>query len=599
MVLSDTVAIRSYFRGGAVYALPNAVQIAQGIESAVKGHTVLAQDVRRLGRHLSAAWEDDFRGLRSRLRRIGTGAPRSFGRTKGPIMIRVDSAVEAELPVLSWIASLERRQSVVRILRGKGCDYVSGRMVLEGTWSGGDLDGDLPCDRELNCSTGIAVRGDRVWCWTPAHPFDKLFVVHVDQKVLVSNSLIAMMSVMRDAPDPNCTNYHDRLTDDKDGVSGPRPPLPTRDGRSIQVYVAAVLTIDNDLLLERKPRAQLPSAVSYEDHIRYLESACLDLVSNARLPWRSMPLRPVTTVSSGFDSTAVSVLAKAAGCDSAVALVDARRSFADMDDGRPIAESLKLSVFSAKRTDYRSMPGYPEALFLASGVGGEDVVLAPFEEQFRGALLFTGIGGDQVWGLEARDPSASLDFKGRNVAGASLQEYRLSIGFGHVPLPKMLCPIHPDLDRISRSPEMAAWHSGTRGYIRPIPTRIAMEAGIRREMFGLTKKAVTQPFYHNLELSDLLTERSQVSFREFIKSMPSTSAGFGARLFLRLMRSGAVGYLERILVYVTRRPVELASVVPVRIVALATGYAYCFHWAHAQCRRTVSQAGRAHLGLSE
>ena len=58
---------------------------------------------------------------------------------------------------------------------------------------------------------------------------------------------------------------------------------------------------------------------------------------------------------------------------------------------------------------------------------------------------------------------------------------------------------------------MRPWILG-RGYDRPIPRRLVEEAGVARDLFGGSKKAVTQPFHNRDCLKDVMSARSYLDF---------------------------------------------------------------------------------------
>jgi hypothetical protein len=120
-------------------------------------------------------------------------------------------------------------------------------------------------------------------------------------------------------------------------------------------------------------------------------------------------------------------------------------------------------------------------------MGGEDLAYAAFENEVEGSVLLTGFHGDKIWSKGA-DPRDFLE-RG-DVSGSSLGEFRLRCGFVHVPVPFIGALHHRAVASISDSEDMAPWSIGG-WYDRPIPRRIAEEAGIRRTSFGQSKKAAS------------------------------------------------------------------------------------------------------------
>jgi hypothetical protein len=63
---------------------------------------------------------------------------------------------------------------------------------------------------------------------------------------------------------------------------------------------------------------------------------------------------------------------------------------------------------------------------------------------------------------------------------------------------------------------MKPWRLGIE-YDRPIPRRIAEEAGVRRDAFGIQKMAVTVPMYYETAVTQVLGKAAEESFKEFAK----------------------------------------------------------------------------------
>ena len=102
-------------------------------------------------------------------------------------------------------------------------------------------------------------------------------------------------------------------------------------------------------------------------------------------------------------------------------------------------------------------------------------------------MLVTAFFGDGMWWMNR--PRRPILWRS-DQSGSSLGEWRLRVGFIHVPLPCLGAEHYPDTQRISRSPEMRPWVLGRR-YDKPIPRRILEEAGVPRGTFGEVKRAAS------------------------------------------------------------------------------------------------------------
>jgi hypothetical protein len=129
----------------------------------------------------------------------------------------------------------------------------------------------------------------------------------------------------------------------------------------------------------------------------------------------------------------------------------------------------------------------PEAEFLATGFTGEEVVMSGMEHDLDRRMLVSAFFGDGMWWMN-RPPRPILWRSDQS--GSSLGEYRLRVGFIHVPLPCFGGEQYRVTQQISRSPELRPWIMG-RAYDKPIARRILEEAGVPRGTFGEVKRAVS------------------------------------------------------------------------------------------------------------
>jgi hypothetical protein len=247
------------------------------------------------------------------------------------------------------------------------------------------------------------------------------------------------------------------------------------------------------------------------------------LYSNANSPLRQVHYEPLATVSRGYDSPACAILAREIGCTEAVTFVKGRQEHAwavsDNDDkGTAIAALLNLDVSEYSREDYLYAAGFPEAEFLATGNGGDDIVMSVIGERLYGKLFFTGFRGDTVWDLSVKVTEESQYFKTKDPSGASLGEFRLRIGFIHVPVPALTFTRHADLYQIGMSDEMRPWRLGN-NYDRPIPRRLIESKGVVREMFGQEKRAITQPFWIDKDNKAMFGKDSYEDLMQYTEKM--------------------------------------------------------------------------------
>ena len=240
---------------------------------------------------------------------------------------------------------------------------------------------------------------------------------------------------------------------------------------------------DNRVVCECKPPA--PECGSYHEYMtllhRYLEE-----VSEALSSPVNHSYSPVSTISKGYDSPAASVLARSIGAEKALTIANSRNGVFGDDSGEAIADILGLETVSESRTAYQASGLDAEKLFYFTGIP-EDIYLYPMREHLRSTLLFSGVKGDTMWDRNVTRPVGTWSW---DPGGATLQELRLRMNFVQLPPAFFGWRHHRQLIKVNRSPELAPWTLWN-DYDRPIPRRIVEEAGVPREMFGLSKKAVS------------------------------------------------------------------------------------------------------------
>jgi hypothetical protein len=207
------------------------------------------------------------------------------------------------------------------------------------------------------------------------------------------------------------------------------------------------------------------------------------LAENLSDSGRKHPYELLSTASSGYDSSAVTTLARQAGCKQTLCVGHVSHEMED--SGEPLANFLGLTPVIVKRDAWTSMP-LPEMPFIAADSHGGDVFFKGAEPLLAGKVLLTGFHGDKMWDKKTKDVSENI-IRG-DQSGLSLSDYRLMAGFLHCPVPFWGVRQIREVNAISNSPEMKPWDVPG-DYSRPICRRIVEEAGVPREMFGVKKLA--------------------------------------------------------------------------------------------------------------
>jgi hypothetical protein len=234
-----------------------------------------------------------------------------------------------------------------------------------------------------------------------------------------------------------------------------------------------------------------------------------------------------STQSKGYDTTAINALAVSYGIDRAFTCANAKeaRTFhvpgksvaTPDDDGSEICERLGIPCTVIDRAGFVRDMDRHEHYYWAGIDNNQDFNLHEILPHLDApTLLLTGQFGE-LW-----YPSATLGswqmhllddgLKKFDLAGHGLLEIRLHSGFVQAAIPSIGSRQRRSIMQITESPAMNPWRLGTQ-YDRPIPRRIAEDAGIPREAFGQKKMAtVVELATPNLPISEALR-------KDFLKTL--------------------------------------------------------------------------------
>ena len=231
-------------------------------------------------------------------------------------------------------------------------------------------------------------------------------------------------------------------------------------------------------------------------------------IANARDTHRRHPFEPLVPMSSGYDSSAVAVLAKSAGAEDAMCIALDRD--AKDDNAERVASHLGYRMHTIDRDVWKRQE-MPEVSCLAGSGGAGEVAMLGDPELLHRRLLLTGFQGGIVWTLDEND--VSDDWKRKDGSGLCLTEPRLSIGFVNCPVPFWGLHQARDIFAISVSDTMQAWDTGG-SYSRPIPRRLVESAGVARESFGINKRGVSDSLH---AAGGRLSQSSEIAFYQWVR----------------------------------------------------------------------------------
>jgi hypothetical protein len=406
--------------------------------------------------------------------------------------VQLTASANLSLPKLAWVAEVDRTKGIVTLLRGSGVE-VRPNFFIEGVWNGPFQDGDFG---ETDCvfGTGGILGEDSIRFVTSAATTDYLYYSEDGGQVTVSNSLPLLLGYIDDSLDPQYLEYPEICDSIVDGINDYRRDIPTKGGK-VRRLMYRNLDISRGKISESEKRMP-PRFECFEDYRDYLRDNYALIAANARDGARTQSLEILSTQSKGYDSTAVNAIASAYGIDKVFTVSKAKSNFylahndegkLPDDDGGEICESLGLPCIRLNRRAFAEEFN-EEYLYYCALHHNQDANLKEISKHVSTvSLLLTGTLGE-IWYPKASGMKGVLDADLRrgDLGGHGMGEFRLVVGFIHLPFPYIGARRREDIVNITESSEMDSWRLG-KMYDRPIPRRIAEEAGIPRHAFGQSK----------------------------------------------------------------------------------------------------------------
>jgi hypothetical protein len=382
-------------------------------------------------------------------------------------------------PKLAWVAGTRGGARDVEVLHGPMVE-VRPQWCVEAVWAGDLAAGDF--DRtDLVFGTGIRCRDDHVVFVTSGHVFDRLWHCRKGEDTYVSNSLPAMLAVSGHSLRDDYADYSRDIRTISRGLGDRVATIPLQSGDATSVYFNSLIYDGLSLSEVRKPDSA-PTFRTYEDYYEYLVRSAERIGANLADPRRTAGITPLSSISSGYDSPATSVIARHAGCRDTVTIKQSTSLWRGSDSGAGIAKILGMSCTEYPRTP-RKYP-HEETFWAAEGRVGI-LNWAQFEYPEPLCLLFTGCHGEKMW--DRVDHDHPDPFVRRDPSSLGFCEFRLWKGVFQCPMPFWGVRHSHELKKITLSEEMRPWHMN-RDHDKPIARRIVEQEGVPRRMFGLLNK---------------------------------------------------------------------------------------------------------------
>ena len=391
----------------------------------------------------------------------------------------------SKLPPLAWCALYKKESPNVLIYHGDNVETFE-TFFVEGAWDGEFKLGEFD-QAEFFVGTGGKLLSDQAVLFsTPNHVLERLYTITVEDTHYVSNSLPFILYISNSKLDSDYLYYESDLNTILNGINNYKNYIPLCDGRKVNIYYYCNIIIDKNFNIIKRPKVEIKPFQNYDDYETRILQCLKKIVINGKSTDRKLKYDLITTISKGYDSAAISALAKEVGCNVAVTFNQPEK-YKD-DSGVEIAKRLGYdTIVTGNANDYLNNKELLEAEFVSSGELGSGIIFSSFEKKFKNKIVFIGERGDKIWDKNWLDSNKNFRFKNEIFPATSMIENRLKSSYILLPVALYGATQWPSIHKISNSEEMKPFSIGG-DYDRPIPRRILESRGVDRYMFGINKE---------------------------------------------------------------------------------------------------------------
>lgn len=399
------------------------------------------------------------------------------------------------LPKLAWQAEVDIFSGLCKVVHGPWVE-VSERGFIEGAWDGSFSEFAFS---ESACifGSGAILESDRLVFVSSTSTTDCLYYSEENKKFHFSNSLPFLLSCVQDELDPHFIEYPAINESMAYGIKKYTKKIPTKNG-----FVSRIIHQNLVVGLNLFKEVEKPFEPGFEDfksYFEYIDDRYSKIVANARDNNRVRPMDIFSTQSKGYDSTAVNAIAKKYGVGKVFTVTKGKspghymgggRNKEPDDDGTEICKQFGLQAIPFQRHDTKSSEAYEYLVYATAHESGDINMLPIIPHISKPTLLLTGCLGE-IWYTHEYNPERShinSDLVRGDLGGHAMTESRLQAGYVQLSFPFIGARSRQDIFAITMSEEMNPWRLNIK-YDRPIPRRIAEEAGLPRHMFGQIKMA--------------------------------------------------------------------------------------------------------------
>jgi len=408
-------------------------------------------------------------------------------------------------PPLAWLARCEPSTNTIIVTHGQNVE-ITEDWFCEAAWDGKFEDGGF--DRtDIVAGSGGRKRNGEFLFVSAGNTVDRLVSIRLKETVLVSNSLVCLAAAA-DLDFLIDHNWFAAFHSIVRGIEQYQAEIPSSHGNILLTYFHNLIWNGRILGRVEKPTIHRDFS-SFERYYDFLNGTLRRVQLNAGDSARQHTFRPLTTISTGYDSSAVTALAKVVD-PKVEGFTFGNTVTPSKDDGGEIARHLAVTLDLIDTNEWQNHV-LPEVPHIAADCLGEDIQYTGADSILDARILLTGFHGDYIWGMGAA--GASKEIVRGDPSGLSLTEYRLWANFLHCPIPFWGARQSTDVIRLSNQKAMSEWDIGG-DYSRPICRRIVEGSGVPRELFGRKKTAATIWPYNR---DQFLTPKSMENYLQWLQ----------------------------------------------------------------------------------
>lgn len=426
------------------------------------------------------------------------------------------------IPRLAWVAYVQHRGETQAFV-GEWVE-AGDSWLLEGAWNGA-FDATSILDSHSFMGSGLVEQASGAVAVAPCNTTEGIYSITDSDGAYVSNSIPLLLKTSGHSLDVNYLDYEaDTLSVSKGLDSRAKHTQLANDAR-LNLHYYCNVRFTPEPVESRK--ALPPAPVDYDEYRRFLVEETQGIAANASDPARRVQYTPIVFCSNGYDSTACAVLGLEAGCDEAV-VYESKRAHRT-DSGAEVVASLGYSTIHERdEMEFKSVDA--AELFLGTGELGTSIFFSSAANELRGKLLISGVHGDKMWDKDHAESGGPIVRS--TYPDTAKTEFRLETGYINYPPAFLTATIQPDIHRISTAAEMEPWtlHND---YDRPIPRRLAEEAGVPREAFGMIKRGGAGSSLRFGNRSYLARSMPPESYRRFSAFLPTAKRRVSANSLTR------------------------------------------------------------------